>query len=235
MYSIKYIFPLFFGTRRSSLYNDAIINNKFALLDKHIEYLNNCPDAISGAIIVINGESPDNLESYLQENLKKQFEVVKRENIGFSYGAWNDAIVKDIIDGNKTDYYFLIEDDYIPSVKKFYTPFVKRCCKNVAYVCCMYGAFGGNKNHAAISNGLISGKFCRNIYEKHNQIFSFAGSSYVDGASTQVDFLKYFEEEGYDFTDILDKYSSPFLNFSANDIKIFGEETNKSLLKPIIF
>lgn len=202
-----------------------------------MQFLYTCGPEITEATFVINGGAPQELFDFVQRYAPKHIKVscVSRPNVGFSYGAWNDVIYKNIKNGNKHDYYFMIEDDYIPKRPDFYKPFVDACTDNTPFVCSWISM--SYRKHAGISNGIIQGKACERVIEKHNKLFNIIGddrSEYADAYATQTKYYSYFHELNYDLTDISDKYYIPFHESSNDSIINYGKLDGETLIGPIL-
>ena len=118
---------------------------------------------------------------------------------------------------------------------------------NVCYVCCYVEQATSAKyrvvppglefNFPSISNGLISGNYCREIYKKYNSLFYLKKTNdYVSAWDNQIMYLYNFIKEGLVVTDLISEYSFPFIDIRPHGFyerKIFGTETNPILIKPI--
>ena len=154
-----------------------------------------------------------------------------RRNAGFSYGIWNDAIMDTIDDYN---YFFMIEDDYVPDAKDFYIPFVERINDNTPYVCGLIL----HPTHAAHSNGIVSQKACKKVMETNIHLFDeLAGADKHAAIHTQLFFLRKFQSLGYNLADITDKYLTRHVaecNHGHLKIDEYGVTDGRCLIKPII-
>lgn len=240
-----YLVCCYFGARANQKYNSAMKENKFVLVEKHIEFLKSYSnDDIEKVIFVINkteNDDVDEITSYFSEKSEQilgdiEFVLLFRDNKFFSYGAWNDAIVEDLqSEDDESSYYFCLEDDYIPSSSNFLPPFIERCNEKTPYVCCKAVInHPGYIDHPSMSVGLYLKSSCKNVYDKNKFVFLVDGNnSYENAWRIQQTFYKPFIDMGYGITDILDSYSSPFLCSSTNEVKMFGEENSEVLVEPI--
>lgn len=242
-----YIVCFYFGNRRMSLTNLLFKSDRYGFVKRHIDFLKKIKNSyeLNRIVFVINGMSNQD-EKMITELLLKSginnYEVICRDNIDYSYGAWNHALIKNLDSNSK--YAFLIEDDYIPSLKDFHKHFIKMFENNTAYVCQYYDTICHIK-HAGISNGFIDYCKCREVYEKNKNIFKLVSSDnakeYIGGfaETNQVHFLDYFTKEfGYDIKDITVENYSFYLDINRGQknslIKLYGNENGLLLITPIL-
>lgn len=224
---INYIVALYFGSRLSPYCNSLLSKDPLYFFRKHIEFLQTCSSSELDATFVVSGIYPEELREY-----SSRYNILSRENIGFSYGAWNDAIKLNVESG-KYDYFFMIEDDYIPTTPDFYKPFVDRATLQTPLVCSKAGGSGDQAIHPQISNGIIRADVCKIIYNKYNNIFIYVGDDYNSAYYTQVNYINNLKDMGYNITDILDQYSSVFNISDINKNINFGNPELPTLLTPI--
>lgn len=235
-YVVHYIAAFYIGPNRNyANYQKLFSENPLSFAEKHFQFLSLCNNHIKKATFVFNCN--------LDEHLKKQLENYKLENIelsieyydglGYSYGSWNHIIKKNVY---SDDYFFLIEDDYIPTCHDFYIPFVERCSLEYPYVCAYAQEKSPGVFFASSSNGLLRAENCKIVYEKYNQLFSELNCSTLELAwTTQMNFLDNFYKEGFNVRDILDEYCTPhMLNCNINHLVKFGNENAPVLLEPIV-
>lgn len=241
---VNYIAAFYIGDNRSSeYYQKAFYIDPLYFFRRHLRLIDNL-DNITRFSFVINNDVSDVLKNEIISLANnKNLDIFFRENSGYSYGAWNDVILHNL---NDYDYFFLIEDDYIPADKNFVQPFVNKLKNNVCYVCSlaaeissennyMVSAHEGKFKHPSISNGMISANACRNIFKNYKSLFRIKpGKVKDDGYWNQIYFLKNFTEQGYDILDTTEEYSSPYLNSSDGSIVIFGDPNLPPLLEPIL-
>lgn len=234
MSKINYIIAFYIGNRMHSVYSNRIAENPYYFLEKHIDFLNNSTtiDLITFVFNVDNIEQQNIITKYItNSSISFPLEVLFRPNNGFSYGAWNHAIIKNI---NDFDYYFINEDDYIPINEQFYVPFINELRDNIAYVPLMI--LDNIKRHAAFSCGALSGKACKRVLQQNNTIFNvLQTNSYFDAYKTQLNFYDYFIDMGYDFCDLIDKYCLPYMDSSKNKITYYGDKNSDCILIPVGF
>lgn len=240
-YTINYVVALYFGERMSKKHNSILEVNQYYLLEEHLKFICDCKNNIRQITFVINGKSPADILDKIKHNIPKYVDVsiLQRENVGFSYAGWNDVIINDINNNSEFDYYFLIEDDFVPNMAEFYKPFVKKCTDKNPFVCNL--VLDSPKRHPAMPHGLIQTKSCKKIYEKYNTVFLIYANpnankddSYKFAWKTQTDYYDYFINEGYTVDDITDEFSASFHNSQDDSIRNYGDERNLSLLNPIL-
>jgi len=231
---ICYVVAIWLGPRNSKSHSTILDNDPFYFVKKHLEFLSSLDkdNQIKEAIFVVN-----RFNSFIDENIlnvvnqykgKIPVEVVFRGNRGFSYGAW-DEVVKKTLNRNY-DYYFLIEDDYIPTSPEFYKIFLSKMNENVPYVTQLY-----KDKHAAISNGLLNKKIAYELYKVKKHVFKIdSNPTYLAAVENQRHFLKYLEEfSGDNIQDIAKDAHIPFFSSDKDIIIDYGNVENSSPLKPI--
>ena len=220
------IVAAYFGARRSNRSGYANLvefSNAFSKYDQTF---------LSKLIIVISGSYDAKLFSDSIAALKNrqglQIEVLERKNTGFSYGAWNDAVLKTLSTSESFTHYFLIEDDYRPNTHDYCLPFLQ---EDAAYTASLVGHHP--KTHAAISNGILRADVAKKVANRYGSIFfirddysSYNMSKYQLGEFNQLHFLDYIisfcRESDYlrPIADISSKCRIPF--YCNGSIKFFG-------------
>jgi len=242
-----YIVCFYFGNRRMPLTNLLSKGDRYGFVKRHIEFLDKIKNTseINRIIFAINGISDKDekmIKRLLSESNLSNYKVIFRDNIDYSYGAWNHALIDNL--DSESRYAFLIEDDYIPSSTKFHEHFIKMFDDHTAYVCQYYDTINKIK-HAGISNGFIDYYKCREVYEKHKNIFKLVSSTdskdYIAGSAetNQVLFLDYFTKEfGYGIKDITEENYSLYLHINKGQpssvVKLYGNEDGLRLITPIL-
>lgn len=240
---VNYISSFYIGPNRTfPYYQKAFKEDPLYFVRKHVEF-SNYAENISKFSFVINDDISDELkEEIVSITRNGNIEILFRINNGYSYGAWNDVVKRNI---NDFDYFFLIEDDYLPNFTNFSLPFIQRFKNNTAYICSLmveisneinemvpkdYGKF----KHPSISNGMLSASACKKVLDQYNVLFRIQnGSTKEIGYWNQIYFLKNFTDAGFDILDTLDEFCSPYLNTSTGQVKIFGNPEHPPLLLPI--
>lgn len=236
-YNIHYIVCCFLHKRKNLKYTSETEKDAFFFVKKHIEYLRNIKQSnIKYATFVFNIINDSDIElinsffNNIQINNIK-LNVFIRGNSGFSYGAWGEVIQNNLDDNE--DYFFLIEDDYIPSNNTFYEPFVEKCSEKTPYICCLANNDPANP-HASISNGLIFKNSCKLINNKYGTVFISCGNGdYSSAYYSQMHFYDNFINSGFGISDISDNYCVPFMVSDTNKIEIYGNCNKETLIIPI--
>ena len=237
---IHYICCFYFGPRQNKRYSEKLKKDPCYFLDKHISFLKTCNNDVKSATFVFNVDDNDPiinlLEKYFSSYVPMDVDVefCIRKNAGFSYGAWGDIIQKKL--HSNIDYFFIIEDDYLPSCSNFYEPFVSKCSDQHPYVCSKVigSCRESNLPHASISNGLLKKDVCEKVYDVNGRVFDInLGKTYVSAYQNQLFFYRLFQNLGYGMTDIIDEYKVPFMISDTNKATIFGNVEKLVLINPI--
>lgn len=233
---INYIVALYCGPRMSRRYSLLLAKDKLYFFNSQIEALNKFGEGIDLVSFVFNVDSLEQQSEIINNlnlaNITFKYEIIVRENVGASYGAWMDCIHKNI---HEYDYFFMIEDDYIPVCNNFYEPFINKCTDKIQYVCCrVFREPEDLYPHASISNGLITASVCKNLIYNNNSVFLlYDGNNYLNFYQIQKDFLHFYRALGFELSDILEKYSVPFYDSSKDAIVHYGNINGNCLLEPL--
>jgi hypothetical protein len=236
MYSINYIAAFNIGPNRPGPYVEAFQTDPLCFIRIHRDFLNTCIGRnITMGTFVVNDDIDDHIKQQILDCAQEcsvPITVVFRENGGYSYGAWNDVIKNTI---NDYDYFFMIEDDYIPDASDFYIPFVDRIDETTPYVCGYVGVDMGIV-HAAHSNGIIAQQACKKVLETNQELFVVNPTPTLEHAwDCQRNFLNHFTNLGYKITDITDNHLTRHMMDCYNiRISEFGNPNGRCLLQPII-
>lgn len=233
---INYIVALYCGARMSKKYSLLTAKNKLYFFSKQVEALNKFGEGIDLVSFVFNVDSLEQQNEIINSlsftNIAFKYELFFRENVGASYGAWMECIHKNV---NKYDYFFMIEDDYVPICNNFYEPFINKCTDKIQYVCCravketvdLYA-------HASISNGLITATVCKNLINTSKSVFKiYDSNNYETFYKIQREFLHLYSELGFELSDISENYSIPFYDSSKDRIVYYGNINGDCLLEPL--
>lgn len=243
--TVNYIVANYIGPLRTyGHYQEQFKKDPLCFFKKHLDFLQTVhdPEHVT-ATFVFNDDIDIDIKRQLDDYYQYKFEIVYRKNAGFSYGIWNDTIIKNL---DKYDYFFLIEDDYLPTRGDFILPFKQRCVGKNVFVCGLVeeaspqrfpGHVPVNEDpflFPSISNGLLSAAACRRVYKKYGSIFNINyNNDYQSAYTNQIYFCKHFTDMGYNIVDILDEYSSPYNNASKRELVMYGDN-KPPLLLPII-
>jgi len=117
---INYIIACWSGMRRVN--PQAYIDDRAIFLRKHLKYMRNLKHSIDQITIIIS-DNPDEPKSYkdfinrLPQMINNtKIEVMRRSNIGYSYGGYSDVFERY---RKQFDYYLLMEDDYVFMLDNF--------------------------------------------------------------------------------------------------------------------
>jgi hypothetical protein len=201
---IHYIVAFYLGPRETLPVNDFLIKDRYHYVKKHIECLKKfrCEDITKITFVI--SEYDKQIDNNVDKVVKKHsgflpIEVFHRENIGFSYAAWNDVMIKSLNDKEDFDYCFLIEDDYIPNQDYFYRPFTDLFDNKTAFVCQVW-----NEDHPSVSNGVFSYSIAKKLKENYGNVFKLVSTddSYSGGVKNQIHYIDYAKQDKYCFADI---------------------------------
>ena len=212
---INYIVATYFGPRRS--YSDT--ENKFMFLEEQLKFLSAAPVdwQISRATISINYEgsvSKEDIES-LVNSYSYPIEVVVRyrDNFGYSYSNWNEVMIECLEED--FDYFFLMEDDYIPTSHDFLRPFLEELTAGDYGFCCLLKSdhgFMGHQSHPTMSVGLVDAQVAKIVYDKHQNILWLhpTSANYTLAEESQIHMMDHFVASGYPFVGLPLNIRRPF-------------------------
>lgn len=239
----NYIIANYIGPNRQyPLYKSLFETDPLFFYKKHLDFFtrNNLPDI--SCTFVFNDDVDSLLKDKINDLNRDKHEVIFRSNAGFSYGIWNDTVIKNL---DQYDAFFLIEDDYLPSTDKFLTGFKQKITSKVAFVCSLVELATHERfSHSvpatqapfrfpSISNGLLLASACRVVMSKYGTLFRINDrSDYWSAYTNQIYFLKNFNDIGYDVVDTTDEYCSPYYNSHENRILNYGK--GETLIEPIL-
>jgi RimJ/RimL family protein N-acetyltransferase len=193
---------------------------------------------ISKIVLVVN-EYDKKLDEAIPEkikdlNIKIPIEFIFRENKNLSYGAWNAGIINNI--DSEDDYFFLIEDDYIPVVDHFYDPFIEQNGPFVGYIAQLMN-FMFDPPHASISNGIIPVWVAKRIKSGYDSVFLLEEPKPEYQNMDQVTFLDHIRENKLIFKDVSETTHIPFLDSSEYEgiedkIVYYGNDKSQIILEP---
>jgi len=155
--------------------------DRTAFLRLHIRQLEHLQHDLALVTIVVN-EGPDaEFDDFVdsldgREVRETPIRVIRRPNVGMSYGAWADVFVRD---GTAFSHYLWIEDDYVVVHDRFDTIMLEMMQASGCDYLCGFAADLGLGRHAAISNGLIRSEILARVHQKYGT---------VPHASSQVDY-----------------------------------------------
>lgn len=221
MEKINYIIPTWSGKRR--------VPNK-SYLKQHILKLSTLKHNLSQVTIVkpiFNGLDDEyyNIGKVADEIGCNVVILDRHSNLGESYGQLFYAYETY---RDQFDYYIFCEDDYLPHINNFDSLLLER--KNdEGYLCSFCGVNEKYPNGGcSISNGLISSKNMRKIYDINpNPIGRINGR---DGNDCHKNFADLLIECGLNFKDFASEFSVPY--YGTNIIEYGKSDTTKRIFAP---
>ena len=236
---IDYIVACYVGRRRNSS------ADPLSYIQNHLNWLESAI-GVGNALFVFN-DSPSNIKK--QNEAKKLIEEkgynhLTKPNFNMSYGAWEYGIFN-LVKTSKSNYAFLIEDDYVPSNRDSLNYFLNEANHNTCFIASYYQS--GNEtrglkyrrhNHAAIANGLISYRAIKKLIDNKIPIFNLSPSNkeysswiqkFEEGHNIEVKriygsiavfdqrcFLHNIEKERYEMKDITENNFTLFYSSDPN-------------------
>lgn len=148
-------------------------------------------------------------------------EILRRPNIGMSYGSYNDVYGKY---RTSFDYYFVAEDDYLPALPGFDGILLDRLAKSPScgFLCALSWPNPGAPPHAGIFVGVIRAEVLEKIWVKNGGCLArFEGHDYGEAEHIgQIGISWEIIRAGYELADWTDAYSAPF--WWEQGLKVFG-------------
>jgi hypothetical protein len=233
--SVNYVVSNYLGKRR---YAPALEADPLFYVKKHCQFFqDNIVPHLSKITFVLNkcsdNERDHKFIDYVGSvRLNVPHELVVRENSGFSYGAWQDVVIKN----KEYPFHFLTEDDYIPVIADFLSEFLKHIDERIIYVCSLYSPINYRMSHCAISNGLLNSSVIlkENIINKTMPLNAILTNSddYRIGCDNQILFLQNFSRLNYKIKDMTGDFNIPFLEPSGK-ITNYGNSLKPYIIIPI--
>ena len=226
MSKVCYVCCVYFGDRRCQV--NEFHQDPLVYLKEHIRTLLFLRHSLDRIVFVVNLEEEhreifESAKRVVPSRIQSaEVEIVERENLGMSYGAWSFAYQKY---QESYDYYIFNEDDYYFNVDNFDEYLVKKfqSLNNVGYLAGIamnpiYGRTreGMRKVHAGNSVGISSSKVLGELFSKfgmlpHNsdRILDLEERYGVDEQMGQVDQTHEIYKLGYQIFDVREEYSVP--------------------------
>jgi len=255
---INYIVCCWFGPRGSKKYSKLIQDDNFYFVNKHLEFLDTYSKGdIGKATFVINARVDEDIDTIkkffngikLSSNIKVDYFLRDNKDsnglVRGSYGAWNDAIIKDVTANTDIEKFLMFEDDYILVNEDCVYPYIERCTKESPLVC----SYVMKPNQWCIEHLSHATPVCvdkmiaKEIYDEHKEVLYFEQpnpslSDYLNLCNVQQFCQKYFTDKGYKLVDVLDEYSTGYLycnqpGFAEELLVVFGDPQNETLVIPI--
>lgn len=239
---VNYVIATWSGPRRSG--NDGFHEDAALYLRKHLETLSQLDHHLGQITIAVpeNSEEPEEFTNYLKtipSTIRNTpVEILRRKNIGQSYGSYSDAFLKY---SDSFEFYIFIEDDYVFSKTNFDQILVQmfksasNCGYLSSYVKHDLPNYCNSRPHAAVSNGISSTEVLQSIVDECG-LLPYGGNSTVKkvyDCTPQLNFSYAFLDVGRWHYDYKDVYSVPFNHIGS--LHTFGDAKKASLIIPIQF
>ena len=226
--SIVYVCACWFGKRYAQ--HLAYIRNPYIYIKRQVESLRFLNHNLHTIIFVINKDGDglyEKAKDFIPNEIKgSKVEILYRDNIGLSYGAYNFVYEKY---REKFEYYIFIEDDYIFVQHNFDRHMTRmfQDISNCGYLCGRTGeVIGGGRTsfHGSISSGIASSRVLENVYQREGML----PYDDEDGVIGQVLFTQSFWRNGFVLSGFGDKYGVIY-NVADGGFKYFDCD------KPIMY
>jgi hypothetical protein len=229
---LHYVVACYLGRRRN-----PHVENSETYLREHLSFIRRSK-VIDRATIVLNSESLEQTArcvEIMQTFGAQNTNLIVRDNIGFSYGAWNDC-VRAYLDFD-SEYFFLVEDDYIPASDEFASVFFDKMSPTTGYVASIYDTSAPEGAHASMSIGLLSASAAvdaRNLYGEPLRVVGGEDDHffYETAERNQVAFLNNIIGAGYSVASAGDTARMPFVRFGK--IIVAGNQSARDCIVPIL-
>ena len=209
----------YFGPRRVFL--KPYVDDPLFLVKKQIQYLEEVKHNLDHVVFTVNrrGDEDDENISILKQILPDKFqkattEILIRENIGLSYGAFSDVYTKY---RKNYDFYFFTEDDYLFCEDWFDSILIDMLLENEnpGYLCGLVWVTDETLLfHAGNSVGVATSKALEDVYIEKNEIphlktsGSYEHEDEIPGSiCSQVLHTNSIYKKGYSLTDISSRYT----------------------------
>jgi hypothetical protein len=215
---IAYVVACWFGDRR--IEDSYYRADRAHFINWHIKKISELRTSVIESVIFVLNDK--NFGVNIPETIGGiPTHILRRENIGMSYGAWDFAYqtFRDSYDA-----YFFIEDDYVPTLDNFDSIFLNKVDDNVGFVCSLY-----DRGHAAISNGLMSTAALNAVGRVPHPNSSNYGAAEQAG---QVAMSKSVEAAGFKVAHVADDFSVPFLS-PPNNMIYYGNPDGPIIIAPV--
>lgn len=239
MPQITYIIATWLGPRRAGYYTKKFVEDPYFLIKQHIIHLSVLDCNYINKILIVINENDINIDSGLIHELNKlnsniPYKILIRPNLGFSYAAWEHGLRYCIESNSNSNFFFLIEDDYVPTENNFYDYFLSEFNNpNIGAVFQLYTTMHGLKQHAAISNGMLHRKVAETCLNMHHTIFNLKfDNSYQAAQDNQVTFLDFIKSY-CEISDISNSACIPFFDVTQNCVINYGTVTAGIPISPI--
>lgn len=229
----------YFGPRRVIL--QEYMEDALFFAKKQIEYLTNVEHSLDHIVFTINrrDERDDSLISQLRLMLpaslqKATTEIIVRENIGLSYGAFSDVYKK-----YRTGYshYFFTEDDYLFCEDRFDSTLISMLMENdmPGYLCGVIRNIEPFGLHAGNSVGVASSVALEDVFTENDSIPHVnkrTDDPYeANVIPSQVLHTNSIHKKGYSLTDIGSRYT--LYHVWPGGYEHHFQNNDKEIIKPV--
>jgi len=166
--STCYVIAAYSGQRRVLDYRAKA--DPLFYIKTHLKQLDLLAHDIDLVVLAYCGPHLLEVADYIHEvDFDFPLEVMTRQNIGMSYGAYSDVYERHRM---KYDYYVFVEDDYFPVLDNFDTVLSKYLeDEKCAYICGLVSDGAPmNVMHAAISNGMARSSVLEEMFVKDSKL-----------------------------------------------------------------
>lgn len=260
---VNYIVALYLGKRRNGMVQDCMDQDPFYLFKSHMLAIHRHEmGGVHKVTFVLNPSENVEAESKMDEVFNDYVSICSKKDIEFelirnpdnkhiSYGAWHYGVVNGLKD-QRTQHFFLLEDDYIPCMDNFCYPYLERSGPDISYVCQLWTpasnqSKGMNAGRVAITNGLLNAELSRTVFEKYGRCFMLdvtpeyghmsksktlddVSKKYLLSGPAQKFFVRLYQDCGYRIVDLGPGWQQLFLN--SRNVKTYGDG-NPSTISPV--
>ena len=205
--------------------------DRLFFLKQHFASLARLPHALDLIVVSLSGEAKDR-DAHVGEireaaaQIGVQCEVFGRDNIGMSYGAFSDAVVRY---GSSFTHYIFMEDDYVFTQPHFDTLLLEEMeyREKCGYLCgASYRVSIDIHKHAAVSLGMLrQDAMVQAAALRGGQMpFGREPNAYRAGFYGQKDQSFALAEAGWDVGDWLMRWSTAYWDSAPGIVRWFGRE-----------
>lgn len=218
---VNYVIASWSGARRQgNNFGRTHLVDHFSRLDK----LRSSVDQIT-VVVPENPREPVDYRRFVTDlGKRRNVRVIRRENLGLSYGSFNRAFEAD---RREFGWWIFMEDDYVPCVDDFDRKLVE-CHRQVfpgqddGFLCQFvraYRNFRGEvipvQKHAGVTNGIATSSALDAVHQKfgclpHNTIRNQRHPYYAQGG--QIEFSAAFVDAGLDVRDVRGYYRTLYFS-----------------------
>lgn len=191
-------------------------------LDTQFQQLSTLKHSLDKVVIVYNDTHVNGDDRREFEKSLEQFpNVLRRQNIQGSYGAWKDGYQTN----PDYEWYFFIEDDYTFFIDDFDQKWIDLWEPETSYIATKAGRDWGHPYHASIANGLTRGDILKDVNWD-----SMSAQLQYDGA-LQLGWSGLFNGAG--LRDIREHYAAPYYVRFGIPVTDYGNPNLPILIGPV--